>query len=165
MANVNQIQRTNTTTVRPMINPFFGILPQALWKRTKDFFTYNADFVGTFSINAGSTVTFDIAIQADSDFLIVALARVVTDGTVDELTATGFPPLAVTIVDTGSGRQLQDRASHIENLFGTAQLPSYWPQPKLIRASSTFSTTIQNLDPGNGFQARLSYIGFKIYGY
>lgn len=145
--------------ISPGISPFLGWLPRALWRRAKDFFVYSAEFL---PLAANQTQTFEIAIQADSDFVIVAGVRVVTQ--IDNVTQTTFVPELVRILDTGSGRELTDRAVHMENWFGTAQLPAYWPYPKVIRASSTLQTTVQNLD-GNARNVRMSYLGFKVFDY
>lgn len=139
-------------------NPWLYFLPPDLRTRVKDFFTYSANFL---PLAASGTATVDIAIQNDSDFLIVAATRVVSSE--DNATEVTFPPLLVTIVDSSSGRQLMDRAVHIENLFGSAQRPSVWPSPKLIRAAGTLSTTCQNLT-ATARNVRISYLGFKVFG-
>lgn len=143
----------------PSVSPFFGLLPPELWKRVKDFFVYSVDFL---PLAAGAVQAADIAIQADSDYLIVAGVRTVTD-TANTTLVAGPVPQLVTITDTGSGRNLQNQAAHIDNLFGTGQLPSYWPFPKLIPAASTLSTTLQNLDGVNDRNVRISYLGFKVF--
>ena len=158
MAHPSVVKRRAPESMAPGLSPFFGLLPQELWSRTKDFFTYSADFL---PLAAGGTLTVDISIQADSDFAIVAGVRVVTD-----VANTAFidpVPQTVTILDASSGRQFQDRAVHIDNLFGTAQLPALWPMTKLIRANSTLSTTLINLDGANARNTRISYLGFKIF--
>ncbi len=160
--NAGQQRRASMTSpaITPALNPFFGLLPQELWDNAKDFFVYGTDFL---PLAAGGTATQDIAIESDSDFLIVAGNRIVTDDP-DQTVIVAFPPFLVTLFDNGSGRRLQNRAQHIENMFGTAQLPAYWPFPKLIPRASTFSTTLQNLDAGNAYNVRVSYLGFKIFG-
>ena len=67
--------------------------------------------------------------------------------------------------DGGSGRQLFDRPQHSENEFGTAQLPSWKEYPWLVRASGSIQVTVQNLDLVNAFNVRISFSGFKIFGY
>lgn len=143
----------------PQLGPFFGLLPRPLLRRVKDFFVYTAEFL---PLPAGGTQTVNTAIQADSDFLIVAVTRVWTE--TDNTTFVLAVPALVTVTDAGSGRNLMDRAVHVDNLFGTAQLPSYWPYPKLIRASGTLNTTVQNLDGATAYNARMSYLGFKVFG-
>ena len=145
--------------ILPPLNPFLGLLPKALWKRVKDFFTFTVEWL-PLAISESASKTFST--QGDSDFLILMGTRVVS--TVDNLTATAFPPMLVKIEDSGSGRNMMDKAVHLENLFGTAQQPSVWPFPKLIRANSTVTVTLQNLSAASAFNARLSFLGFKVFG-
>lgn len=158
MANPNQVQRSRPTAVG--IAPFSGWIPRKLWRKAKDFFIYSAEFL---PLAAGGTLTVETAIQSDSDFLAVAGCRVVSDTANTTFFAT--VPQLITIVDAGSGRQLMDRAQHIDNLLGTAQLPSYFPMPKIFRANGTISTTLQNLDGANARNVRISYLGFKVFDY
>lgn len=143
----------------PMISPFYGWLPRELWGLEKDFFIYTANFL---PLAISATATTDIAIQSDSDFVIVACVQLVLT---DADAGPALQPLAtVTLLDAGSGRQLMDRAVAVENLYGTAQRPAYLPMPKLIKRASTFSTTLTNLE-ATARNYRLSYWGFKIFGY
>lgn len=166
MANVALRQRQRgmgQQGPRPVLaSPFVGWLPRSLWGRQKDPFIYSADFTGNDVLNFGTTRTVNISIQADSDFLIVAGVRRITS--TDHLTDVAFVAATVRITDQGSGRDLMDRAVHIENLFGTAQLPMYWPLPKLVEANSTMSTTIVSLETALNRVVRVSYYGFKIFG-
>lgn len=158
MANANQVGAAfPQNQVGPA--PFLGWLPRKLWRRAKDFFVYSAEFL---PLPASETATFETAIQADSDFLAVAVTRVVTD--VANLVFSVDVPELVTIFDAGSGRNLMDRAIHIDNLMGTARLPSYWPMPKIFRANSTITTTVQNLE-AVARNVRIAYLGFKVFDY
>lgn len=160
MANANKTRRSFPVQSTG-VAPFLGWLPRPLWAMAKDFFIYSAEFL---PIPAGGTVSFDTAIQSDSDFLAVAMTRVVTS--VDNLTLVSGPvPQLVTVFDAGSGRQIFDRPQHMDNLAGTAQLPSYWPMPKIFRASATITTTVQNLDGANDRNTRIAYLGFKIFDF
>lgn len=162
MANAGQVRRyTMSPAITPALNPFFGLLPPKLWKAPKDFFMYSANFL---PLAAGATQTTDIAIESDSDFLIVAGVRTITDGATD-LVFQAAGPFTVVVFDNGSGRNLQNQAQHIENMFGTAELPAYWPFPKFVPRASTLSTTLQNLDATNAFNIRIAYFGFKIFAH
>lgn len=129
---------------------------------TLDFFTYTADFL---PITAGATSQVDIAITADSDFLILYSTAYVTD------TATPPVPIATTsanftvqLRDTGSGRALFSGPVPLSSCFGTAQLPHIWVQPKLIGASSTFSVILTSLDNASR-NVRLAFLGAKIFAF
>ncbi len=138
-------------------NPFNGWIPRALWHRLKDFFIYGVDFL---PLAISATATRDIAIQADSDFLIVAGVRLYSSSADAPITTPSIS--TVQIVDSGSGRSLFNQAQHTDNVFGTAQLPAYWPMPKLVRMSSTISTTLINLE-AVARNYRLAYWGFKVF--
>ena len=135
-------------------------IPAAMRGRATDFFVYSAQFL---PLVASATGTFETAIQADSDFLIVAGTRFVTDTATPPVVAADALQLC-TIEDTGSGRRLQDRSIPIDNWFGTGQRPTYWPEPKLVRASSTLRTEVTNLFNAD-VNLRLAFLGFKIFGY
>src|SRR5574341_428789 len=159
--NPNRDRRVKATpggAVSPWGNPLLWLVPRELLARIKDFFIYSAEFL---PLAAGATTAVTTQIQGDSDFLVVQGVR--TCFAVDNTTVVANPPAMVRISDTGSGRDFMDRAVHIENLFGTAQLPAVWPFPKLLPANSTLSTQLQNLDGATARNYRLSYVGFKIF--
>lgn len=161
MANANEIRRKVPAPTATGVAPFLGWLPRKLWRMAKDFFVYSAEFL---PLPAGDTLSFNTAIQSDSDFLCVAMTRVVTDVT-NLVLVSGPVPELVTIFEAGSGRQMMDRPIHIDNLAGTGQLPSYWPMPKIWRANSTVTTTVENLDPANDRNVRVAYLGFKVFNF
>lgn len=161
MADLTQDRRKRVppaAQLMPSVNPFLGLLPPRYWRRAKDFFMYSADYL---PLNASASLNVDILINNDSDFLIMAGVRTVTSS--DNLTQVTFFPATVTITDRGSGRNIMDRAVHLENLFGTAQLPQIWPFPKIIPAGATLSTLLQSLDTVNNRNVRISYLGMKIF--
>lgn len=161
MANVMQRDRAQGATAAqflPSVNPFLGLLPAQYWDKVKDFFAYETDFLG---MGPSATQTLPEQIQGDSDFLFVALNRVVT--AVDNVTVKTFAPFTLQIADAGSGRNLGDQAIHLENIAGTAQLPGILPFPKIIRQASTLSLTLTNLDTVNSYNVRLTLLGFKIF--
>jgi len=143
----------------PALNPFLGLLPREFWPKTKDFFIYSIEFT---PLAASGTSTVSIQIQADSAFLITMATIVVTD-TANAVFISNIPEL-VTLTDAGSGRQLSDKAVHVNNIFGTAQLPAVWPFPKIMAPSSTLSATLQNLE-ATARNVRLSFWGFKVFGF
>lgn len=141
------------------LNPLYMMLPAETWDFPRDFFSYGNEIV-PLAVSARSAVT--IQIQADSDFLIVAGVFDVRDA-VTGLVDVPRPPLLVEIQDSGSGRDLQSIATPMDNLFGTGQLPAYWPFPKIIKRSSTITTTITNLDAALAFNVRFLYQGIKLF--
>lgn len=160
MANAGAVRRSSQSpAITPALNPFFGLLPQALWNNAKDFFGYGVNFV---PLAASGTATQAIAIQSDSDFLCCALAGWVTTSA-DPSALVAVVPFLVNIFDNGSGRSLMNVPLHYHTIIGTAQLPSYLPFPKLIPRASTVDITLQNL-VATEYHARISLLGFKIFG-
>lgn len=151
-------------TVGPMTVPalYTEMLPAELMGAPRDFFTYGVDFLAIAA--AGGTQTQTFTVQNDSDFLIVGATGTVVDPAAEE-TARPTSSLTIQIRDSGSGRELQNRAAGFGNLVGTGQLPAYWPFPKFIDRASDVSTTIVNNDTANPIRVRLNYIGFKIFSF
>jgi hypothetical protein len=150
-------------SVMPLPNwsAYAGILPPAVLRATKDFFMYTAAFLPL----AAGAVNTQVAtqIQADSDFLIIGASRIVTD-TAAPPVVVAAPVITIQINDSGSGRNLLDAATHIDNVVGTAANPFYWPYPKLVKRTSTLTTILTNLDAANARNVRIAYYGFKLFG-
>lgn len=139
-----------------------GKLPRWARERAKDFFGYNVDFL---PLAAGATATNTIAVQNDSDFMIVEANIFIGDDPLTTITDPDNALLLVLIKDSGSGRDLMDQPAPVANYFGTAQRPGYLPYPKVIRRASTLSTQLQNLDAVNAQNVRISYLGFKVFDF
>ena len=160
--NAGSSRRASMTSpaITPALNPFFGLLPQELWDKAKDFFIYAADWL---PLSASETETQDIAIESDSDFLIVAGNIAAYEASTPE-TVIDDRPFTATIFDNGSGRRAMNRPVHVDNFYGDGRLPGYWPFPKLIPRASTLSTTLTNLDTATDYIVKVAYMGFKIFG-
>jgi hypothetical protein len=142
-------------------HPIIGEIPPGLRKRLKDKFAYGLDFL---PLAAATTTPLTINIEADSDFVIVSAQAIVTS--TDNLTLQTFNPLLVDMRDTGSGRTFFNSARHFNTVFGTAEAPALWWRMgyvKRLRASSTLLVQLQNLDPANAFNVRLTFDGFKVF--
>jgi hypothetical protein len=118
--------------------------------------TYSA-FFPIAAFVAGANVTINIQINNDADFLI----RFTTFGA---FTAAGVfapdPDYLLTLLDLGSGLNLQDIGVHISCCSGNGQLPYVWPEPYRLAAGSVLACTLQNNAPtANGY---LSFQGYKI---
>lgn len=132
-------------------------IPRKYQQRYREQFAYTLDFLPATL----STTTFgNISIQADSDFIIIAGVGVVTD--VANTTRQTFVPQLYTLTDGGSGRNLTSNPIHYHNIFGTAEEPAYWPQPKVLDRGSTFTVAVQNLE-ATSRNVRLAFLGFKVY--
>lgn len=161
----NPAQRTPVQAIMEAVSsgkyPFW--FPKGATGLAIDYFAYGTDFVGATQIGAGATVTNPINIQNDSAFCI--LSAVLVETATDNLTFLAQRPLMVNLQDSGSGRNLSSTPVHADNWFGTAELPKYWDVPKILGPNSTFNVTVQNLDPVNARIVRVTFHGFKIFGF
>jgi hypothetical protein len=132
-------------------------IPRKYQGRYKEQFAYTLDFLPA---TLSATTFGNISIQADSDFIIVAGVGVVTDTA--NTTFLSFVPQLYVLTDGGSGRNLTSNAIHFHNIFGTAQEPAFWPQPKVLDRGSTFTVAVQNLE-ATSRNVRLAFLGFKVY--
>lgn len=118
--------------------------------------TYSAFFpIATFL--AGATLTVNIQINNDADFLVRYT-------TFRAYTAAGVlapdPDYLLSLFDTGSGLNLQDVGVHISNCSGNGQWPYVWPEPYRLPAGTTLACALQNNAPTAA--AYLSFQGYKI---
>lgn len=143
----------------PSVSPFFGLLPQEVWHKDKDLFFYSANFL---PITTLQVQTQGISIQADSDFLVVAINGTATD-TAAPPVVNANPGLLVELFDVSAGRQFQNQAQHYLNIVGSAQNPGWMPFPKYLRASSSVNITLTSLIT-TSLNVRVTLMGFKIFG-
>jgi hypothetical protein len=159
--DVAAIRSAMPPTIVRVPHPIIGEIPPGLRKRLKDKFAYGLDFL-PLAANTTAPLTFNV--EADSDFIIVSAQAIVTS--TDNLTLQTFNPLLVDMRDTGSGRTFFNSPRHFNTVFGTAEAPALWWRMgyvKRLRASSTMLVQIQNLDPANAFNVRLTFDGFKVF--
>lgn len=126
--------------------------------RATDTFFYSAQFL---PLASGATASFDINIQADSDFLIMEA----TGASRDPAAGNALDPdlrFLIQIIDSGSGRQLFDRAQDAENVLGVGRDPYVWPIPKPVYRASTLTVTVQDLR-GRDSDVRVSFSGPKVF--
>lgn len=151
----------------PPVNPFLGLLPKKYWKRTKQFFTYSITYAAG-SPNTGAAVLAANAsaqvattpIQADSDFLMIAIAGLLI--ATDNITTVANSPALLSLLDSGSSQGLSDYPVHFLNLVGTAQNPLFLPFPRVFTRNATLTAQLTNLT-ATARNVYLAFHGFKIY--
>ena len=131
-------------------------------QRPKDYFRLCVPFVGANILTVGGTVTVNVTVSQDADFVWVETAA--TFFANDHTTVVANPAITILVTDTSSGRTLSNVADQISNFAGTASLPMLHPWPQVVMRGATLQTTLTNLDAGNQREVRLSYIGYKVYG-
>jgi hypothetical protein len=136
----------------------YAYLPQRYRDRHKETFFGVIQFVPLAASSAGATSSLDIG--TDADFVCLGATRVIT--LVDNTTFRTAAPLTAQIRDLGSNRDLSNLAAHVDNVFGTGQLPALWPVPKIFQAGGGISLTLANLE-AVAFNVRCVFLGFKVY--
>lgn len=171
--NANQQQRILQgiiTALAPIIGGGAGkatipalytdMLPAELMSKPRDVFFFGVDFLSIPAVGGTETQTFTV--PSDSDYLIIGATATVNLPAAEETTGP-TSALTIAMVDTGSGRQLQNRPMGFGNVVGTGQLPAYWPFPKFVDRAAEFSTTLVNNDTAVALRVRFTYVGFKIF--
>lgn len=148
-----------------MQNPNSNSLPTSQGKPRyflSEFFSYSILFT---NLAAGGSSSGNINIQADSDFKIQKLTYFASDNSNSSQTdgTRVIPLVTVLLTDSSSGRQLQDSAQPISNLFGTGEIPFILPTPKIFQSRSTLTVQVNNFDALLTYNIRLSFIGAKMY--
>jgi hypothetical protein len=123
-----------------------------------DPFFYEAIFpIGLFI--PGANVPINIPIDNDADFVI-------RYGNMAAYSAPGTPVVnpdyAVVMTDSSSGRNLQNQPIHTNTIFGTAQLPFIWPEPKILKGGGNFTVTLINNDVAAALVS-VVLCGFKVF--
>jgi hypothetical protein len=137
--------------------------PQGAKGLAWDYFVYGTDFLPLGAAgSATAALTNPININSDSAFLIVSGALVETDTA--NTTFLAQRPLLCSLQEGGSGRTLNNTPIHVDNWFGTAELPKIWEQPKLLVPNSTFNVTLTNLE-ATARNIRIAFHGFKLFGF
>jgi len=75
-----------------------------------------------------------------------------------------IPLMTVQLSDSGSERQLFDRAQPISSVFGTGEIPAILPVPYLFQKSSTLQALITNFSAATVYRnTMLTLIGYRVY--
>ena len=116
------------------------------------------------ALAAGATSITNIAIQADSDFLIEKTTYSAdVAGAAQTFNTQVIPHANVALVATSSGRQLMNVQAPLSGLFGPGSLPFIWPRSYLLPASSTLQITLVSFEAANANFITLNFIGRKLY--
>lgn len=138
-------------------------LPSSLYPYLFSPFIYSGHLL---PLAAASNATITTAIQSDSHFVVTEIVADVRDAATG-LTLQAAPPLTVQFQNQGSGMFLSNEAlgwvEAVGNFANTAGAAINFV-PLLLTANSSIAALIANLDPANGYNIRLGYRGFKIFG-
>lgn len=151
------------TLVGPSLAP---LLPPEIFRGIQGIpYVFAVDIL---PLAAGESLNRDIAIQRDSDFLVVQLNAVITStDNQTQLGAAGLAPVMVAIQDTGAKRPLQSRPVFAQNLQSTldpGRTPFYLPLPWLLDRGTTVTVRATNIFTATAVNYRAYYHGIRLYG-
>lgn len=165
----------------PANTPLANELQQAMaeCQVIKHPYTFEVDFAsgaaatgtaGSGNIFAAPTaagalsVTGNFIVDSSSPFMLVSTAYQsdVAAAAVTQSTRPS-PNQVVMIQDQSSNRNFMNAPVPVPSLFGTGQLPYFWPIARLIPANSQIVITMTNYDAASVPNTRLSFHGYRFY--
>jgi len=128
-------------------------------------FTYSASWQTgtTTALGANATVEIGTQINSDADFVIQEVEFTSTTAAGTFLATADY---LLTVVLSGSGRQIMNQAQMIANYAGSyqaAQVPRRLPMPILVTANGTITSVLVNRTAVAANRADFSMHGFKVY--
>jgi hypothetical protein len=108
-----------------------------------DFFAYSTGVLA-LAATVGATVTSNIVVQADSDFVAEKFIYFADVGATLTSSTAVVPLAQIMITDTGSGRQLLNTPVNLDTIAGSGALPYILSRPKLFDANSVVQITLTN---------------------
>jgi hypothetical protein len=108
-----------------------------------DFFAYTTGVL-VLAATVGATVSNNISIQADSDFLWEKLTFFADVGATTTESTRVIPSVTLMITDTGSGRQMFNVPVSLNAIAGPGGLPYILSRPKLFDSNSVIQITLVN---------------------
>lgn len=131
-------------------------------KIREEFYVYSTGRLSALA--TGASLTTNIQIQADSDFVIEKLTYA-ADLAAAALTFNTqiIPNVSVLLTLTGSGLTLTNVPVPIPSIFGDARLPFILPYPRLLPASSTLQVLLTSYEAASQPSLTLNFIGRKRY--
>lgn len=128
----------------------------------QDFYIYTANFG---NLAALATAQQNVQIQSDSDFeWIEATCYGNLHGGTAPFSNAILLPINITLVDSGSSRNLFNAPIPIVSFSGSGQQPFILPVSRLFKAYSNLQVTAQSFDATNQWDnLQLNFIGRKLF--
>lgn len=144
-----------------------ALLPAEIFRGIRGIpYTYAVEIL---PLAAGESLSRDVAIQRDSDFLVTSQTAVVTAA--DDQTNLGvgaLAPVMVMIQDTGLRRPLLSRPAMVQATIAAqaqpAATPYYLPLPWLLDRGTTVTLRATNVFTATVVNFRQYYQGIRLYG-
>lgn len=143
-----------------------GMLPENLANRApakwEEFYSYSTGRLSAISV--GGTLTTNILIQADSDFVLEKLTYYADIAGAAQTASTKIVPnVSVMLTSTGSGQNLFSANIPIDSVFGSGGLPFILPFPRLFPANSTLQISLTSFEAAITPILTLNFHGRKRY--
>jgi hypothetical protein len=128
----------------------------------QDFYIYTANFGNLTALANGVQ---NVQIQSDSDFeWIEATCYGNLHGATEPFTDSVLLPIDISLVDSGSSRQLFSAPIPITTFAGTGKQPFILPVSRLFKAYSNLQVSATNFDASNQYDnIQLNFIGRKLF--
>lgn len=126
-----------------------------------EFFSYSTPRT---AVAQGASATVNITIESNSDFLIEKTTFSADIAAAAQTANTKvLPNVQVQLNATGSGRNLLNIQTNLQNLFGSGTIPFILPRAYLLPAASTLQITFTSFEAANDNNITLSFIGRKLF--
>jgi hypothetical protein len=137
-------------------------------------YTFEVDFATTITQGttnvvaapaaAGGQATNSFLVDTSSPFMLVSTTfRADLAGAAQNSGALVTPNHVVLIQDQSSNRNWMNCPVPVTSLFGSAQLPYFWPQPRLLPGNTNVQIQLTNYDAASVPNVRLSFHGYRLY--
>lgn len=135
-------------------------------------YTFEVDFTtgtaaaGAFAapLAAGGQTAGNFLVDSSSPFMLCETAVWCDLAAAAQTSGTEIVPNAVVFIsDQSSNRNWMNFPVPIKSLFGSAERPFYWPQPRLIPANTNVQVVVTNYEAANVNNIRLSFHGWRYY--
>lgn len=132
-----------------------------------DEFTYSAAWIAgtTTALGASATVDVIVPINSDSDF-IAQQYNLVAWTALDTILPS--PDYLITLIRSGSGRELMNQAQHVGNFAGnyrstSANFPGDMPISSLYQGNGSVTVRLQNRTVTAANRVDFAMRGFKVF--
>jgi len=128
----------------------------------KEFYTYTAKVQ---NLAAGGSATSIVNIESDSTFLWQTSTSFVTING-DPLTADSkiVPLIKISMLDSGSGRNIQSEPVFLDSISGDGGLPFILPVKRKFKANSNITVKFDNVSTATAYSnVELYLVGVKLF--
>lgn len=132
-----------------------------------DEFTYSAAWIAATATALGASATVDVIVPINSDSDFIAQQYNLTAWTALD-TILVSPDYLITLIRSGSGRELMNQAQPVSNFCGnyravSGSYPGYNPISSLYQGNGTVTVRLQNRTVTAANRVDFTMRGFKVF--